>query len=667
MKNTTKFSIWYFLSILGGMLFLETLFFSGPNMKEMSYNDFRENLDKGKIEHIVISDEKIYGKVKKEEDSTEIDQQLQKVEEQEAAEAETDTATANTRSGLWHLNPEGKSTPWSMRLNYEKRKEELARQFYVIKLDDKDLVHDLQVKGIDYKGVIENDWLGNFISNWVVPFLILIFIWGFFMRRMTKGGGMGGGGGNNYLNVGKSKAKIYASDAEHLHDFNDVAGCDEAKQELAEVVDFLKNSERYTDLGAKIPKGILLVGPPGTGKTLLAKAVAGEAGVHFYALSGSDFVEMFVGVGAARVRDLFTQAKAKSPCIIFIDELDAIGKSRGSNGMSGNDERENTLNQLLVEMDGFAADQTVIVLGATNRPEILDKALLRPGRFDRQVQVDRPDLNGRLMILKVHSGKIKLGGNVNLEEIAAQTAGFVGADLANLCNEAALLAAREGKTEVHHHHFFDAFERVVAGLEKKNAVINESEKRTVAYHEAGHAIVGHFTKGADPVRKVSIVPRGSGALGYVLQAPTEDRFLMSKEELIGKIKGLLGGRAAEEIKFGVVSTGASNDLEKVASIVRSMLTVYGMSEHFPNLSLQKEGQNNFLGNGGQSIRRSEDLEKQIDQESLAIIAKCYEETKEFLKEKNNDLEKLAGILLEKEILDESDVNRILGPRLVEHD
>ncbi|MBB3696443.1 ATP-dependent zinc metalloprotease FtsH [Flammeovirga yaeyamensis] len=666
MKNTTKFSIWYFLSILGGMLFLETLFFSGPNMKEMSYNDFRENLDKGKIEQIVISDEKIYGKVKKEEDSTEIDQQLQKVEAQEAAEAEGDTATANTRSGLWHLNPEGKSTPWSMRLNYEKRKEELARQFYVIKLDDKDLVHDLQVKGIDYKGVIENDWLGNFISNWVVPFLILIFIWGFFMRRMTKGGGMGGGG-NNYLNVGKSKAKIYASDAEHLHDFNDVAGCDEAKQELAEVVDFLKNSEKYTDLGAKIPKGILLVGPPGTGKTLLAKAVAGEAGVHFYALSGSDFVEMFVGVGAARVRDLFTQAKAKSPCIIFIDELDAIGKSRGSNGMSGNDERENTLNQLLVEMDGFAADQTVIVLGATNRPEILDKALLRPGRFDRQVQVDRPDLNGRLMILKVHSGKIKLGDNVNLEEIAAQTAGFVGADLANLCNEAALLAAREGKTEVHHHHFFDAFERVVAGLEKKNAVINEAEKRTVAYHEAGHAIVGHFTKGADPVRKVSIVPRGSGALGYVLQAPTEDRFLMSKEELIGKIKGLLGGRAAEEIKFGVVSTGASNDLEKVASIVRSMLTVYGMSDHFPNLSLQKEGQNNFLGNGGQSIRRSEDLEKQIDQESLAIIAKCYEETKEFLKERNDDLEKLAGILLEKEILDESDVNRILGPRLVEHD
>lgn len=635
-------------------------------MKEMSYNDFRENLDKGKIEQIVISDEKIYGKVKKEEDSTEIDQQLQKVEAQEAAEAEGDTATANTRSGLWHLNPEGKSTPWSMRLNYEKRKEELARQFYVIKLDDKDLVHDLQVKGIDYKGVIENDWLGNFISNWVVPFLILIFIWGFFMRRMTKGGGMGGGG-NNYLNVGKSKAKIYASDAEHLHDFNDVAGCDEAKQELAEVVDFLKNSEKYTDLGAKIPKGILLVGPPGTGKTLLAKAVAGEAGVHFYALSGSDFVEMFVGVGAARVRDLFTQAKAKSPCIIFIDELDAIGKSRGSNGMSGNDERENTLNQLLVEMDGFAADQTVIVLGATNRPEILDKALLRPGRFDRQVQVDRPDLNGRLMILKVHSGKIKLGDNVNLEEIAAQTAGFVGADLANLCNEAALLAAREGKTEVHHHHFFDAFERVVAGLEKKNAVINEAEKRTVAYHEAGHAIVGHFTKGADPVRKVSIVPRGSGALGYVLQAPTEDRFLMSKEELIGKIKGLLGGRAAEEIKFGVVSTGASNDLEKVASIVRSMLTVYGMSDHFPNLSLQKEGQNNFLGNGGQSIRRSEDLEKQIDQESLAIIAKCYEETKEFLKERNDDLEKLAGILLEKEILDESDVNRILGPRLVEHD
>ncbi|OHX65451.1 ATP-dependent zinc metalloprotease FtsH [Flammeovirga pacifica] len=661
MKNTTKFSIWYFLSILGGMLFLETLFFSGPNVKEMSYNQFRENLTEGKIEHIVISDDKIYGKMIKTDDSLSVEKETPQL-----TESDTTKSRLENKSELWKVSPEGKSTPWSMRLSYEKRKEELARQFYVIKLEDQNLIGDLQDKGIDYKGVIENDWLGNFFSNWLIPFLILIFIWGFFMKRMSKGGGMGGGG-NNYLNVGKSKAKIYAADAEHLHNFDDVAGCDEAKQELTEVVDFLKNSEKYTDLGAKIPKGILLVGPPGTGKTLLAKAVAGEAGVQFFALSGSDFVEMFVGVGAARVRDLFTQAKEKSPCIIFIDELDAIGKSRSSNGMSGNDERENTLNQLLVEMDGFAADQTVIVLGATNRPEILDKALLRPGRFDRQVQVDRPDLNGRLMILKVHSQKIKLGEDVNLDEIAAQTAGFVGADLANLCNEAALLAAREGNTEVQHQNFFDAFERVVAGLEKKNAVINKNEKRTVAYHEAGHAIVGHFTKGADPVRKVSIVPRGSGALGYVLQAPTEDRFLMSKEELIGKIKGLLGGRAAEEIKFGVVSTGASNDLEKVASIVRSMLTVYGMSDHFPNLSLQKEGQSSFLGNGGQSVRRSEDLEKQIDQESLAIIARCYEETKDFLRERNDDLEKLAGILLEKEILDESDVNRILGPRLVTND
>ncbi|NLR92397.1 MULTISPECIES: ATP-dependent zinc metalloprotease FtsH [Flammeovirga] len=656
MKSTTKFSIWYFLSILGGMLFLETLFFSGPSVKEMSYNSFRDSLEAGRIEHIVISDDKIYGKVKKSSDSLAIEKAAAK----EEVVADT-SKTATKKNELWNLNPEGKAAPW--RIDYEKRKEDLARQFYVIKLEDKDLVNDLQKHGIDYKGVIENDWLGNFFSNWLLPFGLLFLIWGFVFRRMSKGGGMGGGG-NNYLNVGKSKAKIYASDAEHLHNFNDVAGCDEAKQELTEVVDFLKNSEKYTDLGAKIPKGILLVGPPGTGKTLLAKAVAGEAGVQFYALSGSDFVEMFVGVGAARVRDLFTQAKQKSPCIIFIDELDAIGKSRSSNGMSGNDERENTLNQLLVEMDGFAADQTVIVLGATNRPEILDKALLRPGRFDRQVQVDRPDLNGRLMILKVHSGKIKLGSDVNLEEIAAQTAGFVGADLANLCNEAALLAAREGKSEVHHQNFFDAFERVVAGLEKKNAVINDNEKRTVAYHEAGHAIVGHFTKGADPVRKVSIVPRGSGALGYVLQAPTEDRFLMSKGELLGKIKGLLGGRAAEEIKFGAISTGASNDLEKVAGIVNSMLTVYGMSDNFPNLSLQKEGQNNFLGNGGQSMRRSEDLEKQIDKESLEIIAKCYEETKDFLRERIDDLEKLAQILLEKEILDEKDVVDILGPRNV---
>ncbi|MBB6460625.1 ATP-dependent zinc metalloprotease FtsH [Flammeovirga kamogawensis] len=651
MKNRAKFSIWYFLSILGGMLFLEALFFSGPNVKELSYNAFKDSIEVNRVEQVVISDEKIYGKISKIiKDSTKVT----------SPEVQNDTTKASKNS-LWKMNPEGKAAPW--RIDYEKRKEDLGRQFFVIKLEDPDLIRALQEKNIDYKGVIENDWLGNFFSNWLLPFGLLFVIWAFLMRKMGKGSGMGGGG-NNYLNVGKSKAKIYAADAEHLYNFDDVAGCDEAKQELTEVVDFLKNSDKYTALGAKIPKGILLVGPPGTGKTLLAKAVAGEAGVQFYTLSGSDFVEMFVGVGAARVRDLFTQAKTKAPCIIFIDELDAIGKSRSSNGMSGNDERENTLNQLLVEMDGFAAESTVIVLGATNRPEILDKALLRPGRFDRQVQVDRPDLKGRLMILKVHGSKIKLSKDVDLEEIAAQTAGFVGADLANLCNEAALLAAREGKTEVHHINFLDAFERVVAGLEKKNAVINDAEKKTVAYHEAGHAIVGHFTKGADPVRKVSIVPRGSGALGYVLQAPTEDRFLMSKDELLGKIKGLLGGRAAEEIIFGDISTGASNDLEKVASIVSSMLTVYGMSETLPNLSLQKEGQNNFLGNGGGSIRRSEELEKQIDKESLEIIAKCYEETKQFLRDHHDQLEKLAQILLKKEILDEKDVIEILGPRAV---
>lgn len=651
MKNRTKFSIWYFLSILGGMLFLEVLFFSGPNVKELSYNAFRDSIQVGKVEHVIISDDKIYGKILKNNNKLLF--------------PSNNTASSDTVKGknsLWRIDASGKSAPW--RIDYEKRKEDLNRQFYVIKLNDPDLIKDLQNAKIDYKGVIENNWLSNFFSNWLLPFGLLFIIWGFVMKKMGQGGSAGGGGGNNYLNVGKSKAKIYAADAEHLVDFNDVAGCDEAKQELAEVVDFLKNSDKYTELGAKIPKGILLVGPPGTGKTLLAKAVAGEASVQFYSLSGSDFVEMFVGVGAARVRDLFTQAKTKAPCIIFIDELDAIGKSRSSNGMSGNDERENTLNQLLVEMDGFAADQTVIVLGATNRPEILDKALLRPGRFDRQVQVDRPDLNGRLMILKVHSNNIKLGTTIDLEEIAAQTAGFVGADLANLCNEAALLAAREGKSAVEQINFTDAFERVVAGLEKKNAVINESEKKTVAYHEAGHAIVGHFTKGADPVRKVSIVPRGSGALGYVLQAPTEDRFLMSKDELLGKIKGLLGGRAAEEIIFGDVSTGASNDLEKVASIVRSMLTVYGMSDKLPNLSLQKEGQNNFLGNGGGAYRRSESLEQEIDKETLEIIANCYEETKVFLTERRDDLEKLAQVLLKKEILDEKDVLDILGPRTV---
>lgn len=636
MKKNARISLMYFVSLFMTMILLEYLFFSGSPSKEIEYSQFVQDLNQGKIENVVISTDKIIG-VYLPEDSVKADGLDQTSE---------------------NLKLSGVPTPW--RVGYRKLKDEIERQFYVVKVEDVDLVRKLDTSGINYKGTIESNWLGNFISNWVLPFAIMSLLFGAIMKKM---GGKGKFDASSVLNVGGNKAKIYAADAKHLIHFDDVAGCDEAKQELTEVVDFLKNPDKYTTLGAKIPKGILLVGPPGTGKTLLAKAVAGEAGVLFYAMSGSDFVEMFVGVGAARVRDLFTQAKTKSPCIIFIDELDAIGKARSTNGMGGNDERENTLNQLLVEMNGFDDDSAVIVLAATNRPETLDKALLRPGRFDRQVQVDSPDLKGRMMILKVHAQKLKCNDDIDFKDIAAQTAGFVGADLANLCNEAALLAARGNSETVCHQHFLDAFERVIAGLEKKSTVINQDEKRVIAYHEAGHAIVGHFTKGANPVRKISIVPRGSGALGYVLQAPAEDRFIQNKTELLGNIKGLLGGRAAEQIIFNEVSTGASNDLEKVASIVDAMLTSYGMSDKAPNLSLKQAGQNNFLGNQSATKHISDSLEEALNEEALFIIETCYNETIALLNTHKEDLDKLAAILLEREILDEKDVIAILGEKV----
>lgn len=633
MNKKAKFSLAYFGALFFLMVLLEMFLFSGTNSKEIDYSTFIKDVEQGKIELVLITSDKIQGTYVP-KDSLE-----QTVEDSEC------------------VRTAGQPTPW--RLNYRKIKDEIKRQFFVVRVDDPHLIQNLDQNNVKFRGVIEDNRLSNFFANWLLPFIILSLLWGLIIRKLGKQGG--GLGNSQFLNVGKQKAKIYPADTKHPIHFNDVAGCDEAKQELSEVVDFLKNPKKYTDLGAKIPKGILLVGPPGTGKTLLAKAVAGEAGVLFYSMSGSDFVEMFVGVGAARVRDLFTEAKAKAPCIIFIDEIDAIGKARSSNGMGGNDERENTLNQLLVEMNGFAeGDNSVIVLAATNRPETLDKALLRPGRFDRQVTVDHPDVVGRKMILEVHSKKIILDDDVQLDEIANQTVGFVGADLANLCNEAALYAARENCVKVHHRHFFAAFERVIAGLEKKTTVINPIERKTVAYHEAGHAIVGYFTEGADPVRKISIVPRGSGALGYVLQAPAEQRFLMNEKELIGKIKGLLGGRAAEQLVFGEISTGASNDLEKVASIVRSMLCEYGMSKTAPNLSLKQSGQNNYLGDGSQTHAISESLRKELDAEATQLINDCYAETLAFIESHRSDLDKLASVLLEKEVLEEKDVKDILG-------
>jgi cell division protease FtsH len=481
----------------------------------------------------------------------------------------------------------------------------------------------------------------------VLPPLIFVAIWQFFLGR-------GAGGPQGALSISKSRAKVYVEGETGKVTFADVAGCDEAKAELVEIVDFLKAPERYIKIGAKIPKGVLLVGPPGTGKTLLAKAVAGEAKVPFFSISGSEFVELFVGVGSARVRDLFEQAKKQAPCIIFIDELDAIGKSRTSGGFyGGNDEREQTLNQLLTEMDGFeVSGATVIVLAATNRPETLDPALLRPGRFDRQVLVDRPDLVGREAILKIHAAKVKLAPEVDLHKIAARTPGFAGADLANLVNEAALLAARNQRSEVTMADFAEAIERVVAGLEKKSRVLNEKEKRIVAYHEVGHALVGALMPGSGKVEKISIVPRGMAALGYTLQLPTEDRFLQSEEELRGQITTLLGGRSAEEIVFGSVTTGASNDLQRATDLAERMVTTFGMSKVLGPLTYQKGQPNVFLGTPMEMRRAvSEETAQTIDREVKEIVEQAHQRALAILRHNRDLLETMAQAILETEVIE----------------
>ncbi len=443
-----------------------------------------------------------------------------------------------------------------------------GQEFVTVRVNDPGLVKDLDEHKVGYSGHYDSKFLGNVLS-WIIPIGIFLLIWRFAMKKMGPGMGV--------MSFGKSKAKLFA-ESETKVTFADVAGIDEAKEELEEVVEFLRKPEKFQKLGGRIPKGVLLVGPPGTGKTLLAKAVAGEAKVPFFSISGSEFVEMFVGVGAARVRDLFSQATSQAPCIIFIDELDALGKARGMNIMGGHDEQEQTLNQLLVEMDGFEANKGVIIMAATNRPEILDPALLRPGRFDRQVLVDRPDINGREAILKIHSRNVVLGPDVDLRKIAGRTAGFVGADLANLINEAALLAARKDKDSVMAVDFDEAIDRVVAGLQKKNRVMNPQEKEIVAVHESGHAIVAESVDHADPVAKISIIPRGIAALGYTQQQPTEDRYLMTRSELLDRLAVLLGGRVAEELVFGEISTGAQNDLQRATDMARSMVTEYGMSD-----------------------------------------------------------------------------------------
>ena len=525
---------------------------------------------------------------------------------------------------------------------------------------DMDLPQRLENKGVEFAAAPpKKPNIFTTVLSWVVPPLIFILVLQFFARRS-----MGGGGAQGALSFTKSKAKVYVPDDESKVTFDDVAGVDEAKDELTEIVDFLKKPQRYTDIGARIPKGVLLVGPPGTGKTLLSKAVAGEAEVPFFIISGSEFVELFVGAGAARVRDLFEQAKKKAPCIIFIDELDAIGKSRsGSMGVvGGNDEREQTLNQLLTEMDGFAStDKPVIVLAATNQPEVLDAALLRPGRFDRQVLVDRPDLSGRKTILEIYTKKVKLSNNIDLDRIAQATSGFAGADLANMVNEAALLAARGKRAEVEQQDLNEAIERVVAGLEKKSRVLQDDEKKIVAYHEVGHAIVGHLMPGGSKVAKISIVPRGMSALGYTLQLPTEERFLNSKEELQGQIATLLGGRSAEEIIFGKITTGASNDLQRATDLAEQMVGTYGMSDILGPLAYDKQGGGQFLGGNNNPRRELSDATAQaIDKEVRSLVDDAHEKALNILKNNLSLLEDISQKILEKEVIEGDELVKMLS-------
>ena len=493
----------------------------------------------------------------------------------------------------------------------------------------------------------------SFLQTWGFTILILIGFW-FLIRRMSGGGGPGG----QIFNIGKSKASLFDKESKIKLTFHDVAGLEEAKEEVKEIVEFLKTPKKFTKLGGKIPKGALLVGAPGTGKTLLAKAVAGEAAVPFYSLSGSDFVEMFVGVGAARVRDLFKKAKEKAPCIVFIDEIDAIGRSRGRGQMPGsNDERENTLNSLLVEMDGFSTDSGVIILAATNRPDVLDSALLRPGRFDRQISIDKPDLIGREAIFKVHVRGLTLNEDVNLKNLAAQTPGFAGAEIANVCNESALIAARKNKKTIEMDDFQDAIDRVIGGLEKKNKIISPEEKKIVAYHEAGHAIAGWYLEHADPLVKVSIVPRGIAALGYAQYLPKE-QFLYQTDQLIDEMCMALGGRAAEEIIFGKISTGALNDLERITKMAYSIVTVYGMNKSIGNISFfdSKQSDYNF------TKPYSDSTAEKIDFEVKRIVENAYERTKNLLINKKEQLEKIAKKLLEKEILFQNDIEILIGKR-----
>ncbi|HOF57804.1 MAG TPA: ATP-dependent zinc metalloprotease FtsH [Syntrophorhabdaceae bacterium] len=586
-KKTKGFTFLYFIIAFIVIVVVNSYFFTSE-VKHIPYSEFKELITRGKISDVIIDADSIQGNLTLES---------------------------------------GKKT-----------------KFLSSRVDDPELVKDLQKNNIKFSGQYENKFIKAIIS-WVLPFAIIILVWNLLMRRM-------GGAPSSVLNFGKSRGKIYGEDEIKIT-FQDVAGVDEAKEELKEIIEYLKTPDKFLKIGGKIPKGILLVGPPGSGKTLLAKAVAGEAKVPFFSMSGSDFVEMFVGVGASRVRDLFAQAQEKAPCIIFIDELDALGKARGINPLSSHDEREQTLNQLLAEMDGFDTKAGVIIMGATNRPEILDPALLRPGRFDRHVLVDRPDIKGREEILKVHVNGVKTADDVDLAVIAARTPGFVGADLANIVNESALLAARKGKDKVTMEEFEEAIDRVIGGLEKKKRVMNIKEKEIVAYHETGHALMAELLETADQVHKISIIPRGISALGYTMQLPTEDRYLMTKKELNDRLGVLLGGRVAEEIVFGEISTGAHNDLYRATDIAKSMVKQYGMSEKLGYVTYEGERKPLFLDVNPSFGTKdySEETAREIDTEVKKIIDETYLRVKELLSEKRDLLEKVAQTLLEKETID----------------
>jgi len=613
MDKKQTFSLWYVLAALVGMILMQE-FFTPRHTQTLTYSEFKQALVAGKLDDVVIADGIATGKLRAEG----LDQILPK-----------EKLEALKRVGGEH-------------------------GFATVLVNDPGLVAQLDAAKVRYGSVRESKWLGALIS-WIAPALVFFGIWWFLMKRM------GGSMGHGMLEIGKSKARVYMQ-TETGVTFKDVAGIDEAREELMEVVEFLKNPDRYKRLGGKIPKGVLIVGAPGTGKTLLAKAVAGEAGVPFLSLSGSEFVEMFVGVGAARVRDLFEQAAAKAPCIVFIDEIDALGKARGVGLSGGHEEHEQTLNQLLAEMDGFDTNRGVIILAATNRPEVLDPALLRPGRFDRHVAIDRPDLIGRRQILEVHVKNVKLAPAVDLAVLAARTPGFAGADLANLVNEATLRAAKRNKDAVDMQDFEEALDRIVAGLEKKNRVMNPTERKFVAYHEAGHALVAEMRKNADRVTKVSIIPRGIAALGYTQQSPTEDRYLMRRSELLDRLDVLLAGRVAEQLVFEDVSTGAENDLQRATDMARHMVTHYGMSEALGLATYDARPAPLFLNGPMLPEPRTfcERTAEAIDGEVRRLLDEARERVAQTLRANRETLEALAALLLEKEVVDRAMLDGLMA-------